>query len=142
MSEFILYAHADQLEGIVRTLKWRYCKTDDCLHWSHPNNFKYHATYIRGVQLWEGDYGERLVVSEKTGRVFITKCEYQERRGPEMYTYEIINKEIPPYPRRQLEARYGSWRHEKLQELLKAIDEAAEWRKKVEEVKREHGLIA
>jgi hypothetical protein len=137
MSEYILYAHADELEGVVRTLEWRYCETDDCSHWSHPNNFKYHATVIRGVTLWKGDYGERLVMSEETGRLFLTKCEYQKYRGPDMYTYEIANQEIPPYPRRQLEARYGSWRHEKLQKLLKAIDSAVKWRAEIEEVERE-----
>jgi hypothetical protein len=142
MSEFILYAHADDKEGIVRTLEWKYCRTDDCSHWSHPNNFKYLATFIDGQVLWEGDLGEKLIISNETGRLFLTKCEYQKYNGPDMYTYEISGGEIPPYPRRRLEGRYGSWRHEKLQALLRAISEAAEWRSKIEEVERERNIVA
>jgi hypothetical protein len=122
MEEITLYKWADQHEGIVKTRGWGSCTNDRCAHISHDPYFEYRITVIRGEILWEGEYGERIVRSAETGRLFYTRC-YEE----EMHFRPVmVTKELPGYITRELweklVARYESPRHEALIQLRKVVE--------------------
>ena len=120
-----LFDYADQVEGTVVTRSWGYCRNEHCNHVSHDPYFEYHVTILEGETLWEGEYGEEIVRSSVTGRIWYTryKPNNEEHYGPFMKTIELHEKRIPPELWQQLLIRYESPRHEVLQKL-KALEDA------------------
>jgi hypothetical protein len=118
MTEHILWNHKDITEGSMSWFEWSYCKKKGCNHVGHASSFSFPITVIRGERLWEGDFGESLVRSSETGRIFFTKYEDFGPWRPVMGTYEIIGGELPKVVVRNLEFNYGSMQHSKIARLM------------------------
>jgi hypothetical protein len=104
----------------------------NCRHIGHASNFTFPITIVKGDELWSGEYGEKLVRSKETGRLFFTKCEGRGPWRPVMVTYEIIGGELPRVVVRNLEFNYGSMQHSKvanLMDILKRSGGVTKWPK-------------
>jgi hypothetical protein len=93
-----LWNHADQYEGVVETRTWGFCTNENCAHISHDPQTIYYITRIVGKILWEGEFGESLIISGWTARVFFTRYFERGSYEPLMFTEEIVDfdKLLPP----------------------------------------------
>jgi hypothetical protein len=121
MADHILWNHADDKEGFVSRREWSYCRTRNCSHVGHASSFTFPITIIRGKALWEGDYGEKLVHSKETGRLFFTKYEDRGPWRPVVVTYEIVSDRLPTIVEKNLEFKYGSMQHHKVVSLMNIL---------------------
>jgi hypothetical protein len=49
--------------------------------------------------LWEGDFGEQLVQSVETGRLFFTRYFDRGNYAPNMFTEELVELKVPLPPK-------------------------------------------
>lgn len=119
-----LWKWADLHEGEVETDSWGACVSETCAHASHDPYFEFRITKILAFPLWEGEYGERVVKSAETGRVFYTRYYPDGHYAPWMSTSELTTQGdkflVPRDIWERLLKRYGSPRHKCLKALIKA----------------------
>jgi hypothetical protein len=123
MTQCILWNHKDVMEGSASQLEWSYCGKKDCNHVGHAPSYAFPITVVEGKVLWEGDYGERLVRSSETGRLFFTKHYDLGPWRPVVCTHEIISDRLPNIVEKNLEFVYGSMQHHKVVSLVNILKE-------------------
>jgi hypothetical protein len=121
MTQCILWNHKDVMEGSASQLEWSYCGKKDCNHVGHASSFSFPITVIEGERLWEGDFGESLVRSSKTGRLFFTKHKDLGPWRPVVFTHEIADGTLPDKVVKNLEFLYGSMQHRKVVSLMNVL---------------------
>jgi hypothetical protein len=89
----------------------------------HASSFAFPITIVKGDELWVGEYGERLVRSSETGRLFFTKYEDRGPWRPVVVTYEITAGNLPAVVKKNLEFHYGSMQNPKMVELMNILKE-------------------
>jgi hypothetical protein len=132
MTKYILWNHKDVIEGSMSWMEWSYCKKRGCNHVGHARSFSFPITVIKGERLWEGDFGESLVRSSETGRLFFTKYYDLGPWRPVVFTHEIADGTLPDKVVKNLEFLYGSMQHSKVASLVDVLKQnggATKWLK-------------
>jgi hypothetical protein len=139
METIILWNYADEREGDVEVREWNVCTSETCYHFTHDPSMRYKVTKIKGRILWEGEFGERIVLSSQTGRLFFTRYFDRGNYVPHMFTEEITNLEIPMHPQLNKVLNYYRLINQKYEDFWAVWGELKkDWSKGKEVMKNEH----
>jgi hypothetical protein len=141
MDTIVLWNYADEREGSVEVREWGVCNSEKCYHLTHDQKMKYYVTRIRGRILWEGEFGEQLVQSDETGRLFFTRYFDRGNYAPAMFTEELTELKTPLPPKFNKVLNYYRLIDNKYNEFWKLWEDLKQsWPKSKEVMKDEHSL--